>query len=145
MSEVQQRDLYEVLRVRPDATQRELAQAYRSRIQLLGEVRRRQRSFLDEASREEQVALIQEAYETLFNKEKREAYDRFNNIRAEANPISSLRMPSGVQHTISHSQEDSAEKKTAGTPCHLRGLFWVFGKAFQPDPLPNATLRRCWM
>ncbi|MFQ5717279.1 MAG: DnaJ domain-containing protein, partial [Nitrospinales bacterium] len=78
MSKVQQRDLYEVLRVRPDATQREIAQAYRSRVQLLSEVGRRQRSFLDEASREEQFALIQEAYETLFNKEKRGAYDRFN-------------------------------------------------------------------
>lgn len=136
MSEVQQRDLYEVLRVRPDATQREIAQAYRSRIQVLGEVRRRQRSFLDETSREEQVALIQEAYETLFNKEKREAYDRFNDIRAEIKPLSSLRTPFGAQRAVSHSQEDSAEKKPRERHVIYEDFFGFSEKPFNltPDP-----------
>ena len=76
MSEVQQRDFYDVLRVRQDATSQEIARGYRTQIQRLGDEKHEQQSFLDELPRSERIAQIQEAYDTLSDKEKRAAYDR---------------------------------------------------------------------
>lgn len=83
MSDVQQRDYYQVLRVRPDATPREVARAYRNLVHSLEEPKYEQQSFFDEPSREEQIALAQEAYETLSDKDKREAYNRLYNDHTE--------------------------------------------------------------
>ncbi|MFQ5674085.1 MAG: AAA family ATPase [Nitrospinales bacterium] len=93
MSKVQQGDFYDVLRVRPDATQKEIARGYRTQIQRLGDEKHEQQSFLDDLPRPERIAQIQEAYDTLSDKEKRAAYDRA--LGGETAPLTSLTPYSG--------------------------------------------------
>ena len=88
MNKIEQGDFYEVLRIRQDATPQEIARAYRTQIQQLGDNKHEQQSFFEELPRSESIALIQEAYDTLSNKEKRVTYDR--SLDAEKTPLKNL-------------------------------------------------------
>ena len=74
MSEVQQKDFYEILKVRRNASPREIERAYRMIAGRLSFQRHEQQSFLDD--REDILAQIEEAYETLSDGDRREAYDQ---------------------------------------------------------------------
>tara|TARA_B100000686_G_scaffold255661_1_gene267176 strand:- start:975 stop:3065 length:2091 start_codon:yes stop_codon:yes gene_type:complete len=74
MNKVQQRDFYETLKVRRNATPREIERAYRMTVGRLSFQRHEQQSFLE--NREEVLMQLDEAYETLSNPERREVYDR---------------------------------------------------------------------
>ena len=72
--EVQSTDFYKLLGVKQDANQKEIDRAYQKLIskfdssEILGES-------LDQPTLKEQIEEAQEAYDTLSNKERREAYD----------------------------------------------------------------------
>ena len=74
ISEVQLPDYYQLLGVQPGATQREIDQAYQKLISKFDSSEGKSAS-VDQPTLKEQIEVAQEAYDTLTNKQKREAYD----------------------------------------------------------------------
>ncbi len=74
ISEVQSPDYYKLLRVKPDANQKEIDLAYQKLIGKFDSSEGKQDS-PDQPTLKEQIEAAQEAYDTLSHKEKREAYD----------------------------------------------------------------------
>ena len=70
--EVQSTDFYKLLEVKPDATQREIDRAYQKLISKFDSSEILNES-PDQPTLKEQIEEAQEAYDTLSNKEKREA------------------------------------------------------------------------
>lgn len=71
-----QTDLYQVLGVHPVASQREIGQAYKKMLEKLDPSKSRQRSLLDESTLREELELVEEAYKTLGDKQKRLVYHK---------------------------------------------------------------------
>lgn len=82
MSDVKQRDFYLVLGVRSDASPEEIEKGFQKRIRRLKIPKHMQTSFLEETNPEEELELVQEAYETLTDQERRDAHDRALNLPA---------------------------------------------------------------
>jgi len=74
ISEVQLPDYYQLLGVQPGATQKEIDLAYQK---LIGKFdsSEGQSTSIDQPTLKERIELAQDAYDTLSNKQKREAYD----------------------------------------------------------------------
>jgi len=72
--EVRSTDFYKLLEVKPDANQREIDRAYQKLISKFDSSETLDES-PDQPTLKEQIEEAQEAYDTLSNKEKREAYD----------------------------------------------------------------------
>ncbi len=74
--EVQQRNYYQVLGIQKDASQNEIDLAYKRLIHRFDSAGTRQSSTI-QTSLKGKIALLQEAYDTLSNKEKRDEHDRW--------------------------------------------------------------------
>lgn len=74
-TDVQRHNLYKVLGVRSDATQKEINEAYDRMIQRF-DSSAENFSYAVQPSLKERIALVQEAYDTLSNEEKRAAYNQ---------------------------------------------------------------------
>ncbi len=75
MSGVQQRDYYKVLGVHRDASQQEIDRAYQRLVERFDDARNLS-SPENQDSLKDKIGLLQEAYDTLSNKEKRDVHDR---------------------------------------------------------------------
>jgi len=74
ITEVQIPDYYQLLGVQPGATQKEIDQAYQKLISKF-DSSEGQSASVDQPTLKERIEVAQEAYDTLSNKQKREAYD----------------------------------------------------------------------
>ena len=80
ITEVQSPDFYKLLRVKPDANQKEIDCAYQKLIGKFDSSEGKKES-LDKPTLKEKIEMAQEAYNTLSNKEKREAYDAVAQVK----------------------------------------------------------------
>ena len=80
ITDVQSPDFYKLLGVEPNANQKEIDRAYQK---LIGKFdsSEGERESLDKPTLKEQIEAAQEAYDTLSNKEKREAYDAVAQVK----------------------------------------------------------------
>lgn len=85
MPEVQSADFYKLLGVKPDANQKEIDRAYQKLISKFDSSDGKAES-PDKPSLKEQIEAAQEAYDTLSNKEKREAYDAVAQVKKATEP-----------------------------------------------------------
>ena len=85
ITEVQSPDFYKLLGVKPNANQKEIDRAYQK---LIGKFdsSEGERKSLDKPTLKEQIEAAQEAYDTLSNKEKREAYDAVVQVKKMPEP-----------------------------------------------------------
>ena len=85
ITEVQSSDFYKLLGVKPNANQKEIDRAYQK---LIGKFdsSEGERKSLDKPTLKEQIEAAQEAYDTLSNKEKREAYDAVAQVKKKPEP-----------------------------------------------------------
>ena len=85
ITEVQSPDFYKLLGVKPNANQKEIDRAYQK---LIGKFdsSEGERESLDKPTLKEQIEAAQEAYDTLSNKEKREAYDAVVQVKKMPEP-----------------------------------------------------------
>ncbi len=80
ITEVQSPDFYKLLGVKPDANQKEIDRAYQKLIGKFDSSEGKNES-ADKPTLKEQIETAQEAYDTLSNKEKREAYDAVAQVK----------------------------------------------------------------
>ena len=130
ISDVRQRDYYRVLGIRPDATQNEVNHAYQ---RLVG---RFDLSLSREAPQKaptlkNKIALLQQAYDTLSDKEKREAHDRLIQSRKVAASFAPANSPEAPERA----EPEPAAKKKNGQNVY-RDYFGFSEKPFDltPDP-----------
>ena len=85
ITEVQSPDFYKLLGVKPNANQKEIDRAYQK---LIGKFdsSEGERESLDKPTLKEQIEEAQEAYDTLSNKKKREAYDAVVQVKKMPEP-----------------------------------------------------------
>jgi general secretion pathway protein A len=126
ISDVKQRDYYRVLGIRPDATQTEVNHAYQRMVGRFDLSLSRQ-SPANPPTLKNKIALLQEAYDTLSDKQKREAHDRLiqgRKVAASFTPGVAQEAPSPV-----------AGKKKKGQNVY-RDYFGFSEKPFDltPDP-----------
>ena len=90
ITEVQSPDYYKLLGVKPNANQKEIDRAYQK---LIGKFdsSERERESLDKPTLKEQIEAAQEAYDTLSNKEKREAYDAVVQVKKIPEPSAPIK------------------------------------------------------
>ena len=74
ITEVESPDFYKLLGVEPDARQKDIDRAYQELISKFDSSEGKS-EWPDKPTLKEQIEMAQEAYDTLSNKEKREAYD----------------------------------------------------------------------
>ncbi|MFQ5450897.1 MAG: AAA family ATPase [Nitrospinaceae bacterium] len=100
---VQQRDFYHVLGIRSDATQPEIDHAYQRLIGRLDSPRVQSSPRIQDLLNEK-IALLQEAYDTLSNREKRDAHDRGILSQKQKKPTPArflhIQMPPGLAEEI---------------------------------------------
>ncbi len=130
ISDVRQRDYYRVLGIRPDATQNEVNHAYQ---RMVG---RFDLSLSREAPQKaptlkNKIALLQQAYDTLSDKEKREAHDRLIQSRKVAASFA----PANTPETPARAEPEPAAKRKNGQNVY-RDYFGFSEKPFDltPDP-----------
>ncbi len=80
ISEVQLPDYYQLLGVQPGMTQKEIDLAYQKLISKF-DSSERQPDSVDQPTLKERIEMAQEAYDTLSNKQKREAYDAGGEVK----------------------------------------------------------------
>jgi general secretion pathway protein A len=85
MTEVQLPDFYKLLGVKPNANQKEIDRAYQKLIGKFDSSEDKKVS-LDKPTLKEKIEMAQEAYNTLSNKEKREAYDAVAQVKKKLEP-----------------------------------------------------------
>jgi len=90
ITEVQSPDFYKLLGVKPNANQKEIDRAYQKLIGKFDSSEDRRES-LDKPTLKEQIEMAQEAYDTLSNKEKREAYDAVAQVKKRPEPSASVK------------------------------------------------------
>ena len=85
ITDVQSPDFYKLLGVKPNTNQKEIDRAYQK---LIGKFdsSEGERESLDKPTLKEQIEAAQEAYDTLSNKEKREAYDAVVQVKKIPEP-----------------------------------------------------------
>jgi len=90
ITEVQSPDYYKLLGVKPNANQKEIDRAYQK---LIGKFdsSEGERESLDKPTLKEQIEAAQEAYDTLSNKEKREAYDAVVQVQKMPEPSTPIK------------------------------------------------------
>ena len=90
ITEVQSPDFYKLLGVKPNANQKEIDRAYQK---LIGKFdsSEGERESLDKPTLKEQIEAAQEAYDTLSNKEKREAYDAVVQVQKMPEPSAPIK------------------------------------------------------
>ena len=90
ITEVQSPDFYKLLGVKPNANQKEIDRAYQK---LIGKFdsSEGERKSLDKPTLKEQIEAAQEAYDTLSNKEKREAYDAVVQVKKMPDPFAPVK------------------------------------------------------
>ena len=90
ITEVQSPDYYKLLGVKPNANQKEIDRAYQK---LIGKFdsSEGERGSLDKPTLKEQIEAAQEAYDTLSNKEKREAYDAVVQVKKIPEPSAPIK------------------------------------------------------
>jgi len=90
ITEVQSPDYYKLLGVKPNANQKEIDRAYQK---LIGKFdsSEGERESLDKPTLKEQIEAAQEAYDTLSNKEKREAYDAVVQVQKMPEPSAPIK------------------------------------------------------
>ena len=90
ITEVQSPDFYKLLGVKPNANQKEIDRAYQK---LIGKFdsSEGERESLDKPTLKEQIEEAQEAYDTLSNKEKREAYDAVVQVKKIPEPSAPIK------------------------------------------------------
>jgi general secretion pathway protein A len=128
--EIKQRNFYQVLGVHPDASQHEIDHAYKrliSRFDSAGS----KRSPRIQATLKGKIALLQEAYDTLSNEEKREEHDRSIQGNGKSAPS-----PDSPAETVPFNDWEIAGdiKKTSGNI--YEDYFGLSEKPFDltPDP-----------
>lgn len=133
MSDVQQRDFYQVLGIGYDADSQEIERAYQ---RLVGrhDSSAQQMSFIEEASSK---GLIQEAYETLSNNARREAYDRQAMAKTpspRSGPATAVKPPLRRKSSL-FSEPEGGEKKKKPNNVY-QDYFGFTEKPFDltPDP-----------
>ena len=96
ITEVQSPDFYKLLGVKPNANQKEIDRAYQK---LIGKFdsSEGERESLDKPTLKEQIEAAQEAYDTLSNKEKREAYDAVVQVKKMPEPSTRIK-PGPLQY-----------------------------------------------
>ena len=105
--EVQSTDLYKLLGVKQDANQKEIDRAYQKLIskfdssEILGES-------LDQPTLKEQIEEAQEAYDTLSNKERREAYDAV--VQVQQGPELTAPLKPGPFQFIGNKEREKSPK-----------------------------------
>ena len=95
MTEVQLPDFYKLLGVIPNANQKEIDRAYQKLIGKFDSSEDKKES-LDKPTLKEKIEMAQEAYDTLSNKEKREAYDAVAQVKKKLEPSTSVK-PDSLQ------------------------------------------------
>jgi general secretion pathway protein A len=88
ITDVQSPDFYKLLGVEPNANQKEIDRAYQK---LIGKFDSSEGKRLDEPTLKEQIEAAQEAYDTLSNKEKREAYDAVAQVKKKPEPVAPVK------------------------------------------------------
>ena len=131
IGDLQQRDFYQALGVSPDVDQSEIDQAYK---RLVGRIDA-SRATLSEKHQEalkDKISLLQEAYDTLSNRDKREAHDRLLHdlkTQAASGAVSAARkeITTEVRHKGSQKNKN---------PNVYRDYFGLSEKPFDltPDP-----------
>ncbi|MZH03453.1 MAG: AAA family ATPase, partial [Nitrospinae bacterium] len=86
ITEVQSPDFYKLLGVNPDATQKDIDRAYQKLISKFDSSDGKSES-PGKPTLKERIEAAQEAYDTLSNKEKREAYDAVAQVKKSPEPI----------------------------------------------------------
>ena len=105
--EVQSTDFYKLLGVKQDANQKEIDRAYQKLIskfdssEILGES-------LDQPTLKEQIEEAQEAYDTLSNKERREAYDAV--VQVQQGPELTAPLKPGPFQFIGNKEREKSPK-----------------------------------
>ncbi|MGK0178761.1 MAG: general secretion pathway protein A [Nitrospinales bacterium] len=90
ITEVQSPDFYKLLGVKPNANQKEIDRAYQKLIGKFDSSEGNRKS-LDKPTLKEQIEAAQEAYDTLSNKGKREAYDAVAQVKKRPEPSTSVK------------------------------------------------------
>ena len=90
ITEVQSPDFYKLLGVKPDADQKAIDRAYQKLISKFDSSEGKNES-PDKPTLKEQIEAAQEAYDTLSNKEKREAYDAVAQVQKGAEPTAPIK------------------------------------------------------
>lgn len=90
ITEVQSPDFYKLLGVKPDADQKAIDRAYQKLISKFDSSEGKNES-PDKPTLKEQIEAAQEAYDTLSNKEKREAYDAVAQVQKGSEPIAPIK------------------------------------------------------
>ncbi len=130
--EVRQRNYYQVLGVRPDAPQHEIDHAYQrliSRFDTAGS----KRSEKFRASLKGKIALLQEAYDTLSNEEKREAHNRLIEKHGKNGTTLAPSPPASTPSIKEQDIKEALQKKPGNV---YQDYFGLLEKPFDltPDP-----------
>jgi len=127
--EVQSTDFYKLLEVKPDATQREIDRAYQKLISKFDSSEILNES-PDQPTLKEQIEEAQEAYDTLSNKEKREAYDAVFHVK-QGHELSTPLKPGPFQFIGNKERENSSKHQNV-----YQDFFGFSEKPFDltPDP-----------
>lgn len=129
-TDVQQRDYYQILGVRSDATQQEIDNAYQ-RLIIRFDSSSVQRSSQNQERLKERIAMVQEAYDILSHQEKREAYGRSLQTARAQNPKPRPAKPDPAFSAIKQSAETSQKQNNI-----YQDYFGFSEKPFDltPDP-----------
>ncbi|MEK9627904.1 MAG: AAA family ATPase [Nitrospinota bacterium] len=129
ISEVQSPDFYELLGVERDANQKEIDRAYQKLISKFDSSEGKTES-PDKPTLKEQIEAAQEAYDTLSNKDKREAYDAVAKVKKGPEPVAPVK-PGPLQFIGSKEREKSPKHQNV-----YQDFFGFSEKPFDltPDP-----------
>ena len=125
ITEVQSTDFYKLLGVKSDADQKEIDRAYQKLISKFDSSEGKNES-PDKPTLKDQIEAAQEAYDTLSNKEKREAYDAVAQVQKGSEPAATVK-PSPLQLI--------GNKERAKSPKHQNVYQDFFGFSEKPFDL----------
>ncbi len=129
ITEAQTTDFYKLLGVKPDASQKEIDRAYQKLIGKFDSSDGKSDS-PDQPTLKEQIEAAQEAYDTLSNKEKREAYDAVAQVQKGSEPLTPVK-PGPLQFMGGREQAKNSKHQNV-----YQDFFGFSEKPFDltPDP-----------
>jgi general secretion pathway protein A len=129
ITDVQSPDFYKLLGVKPDANQKEIDRAYQKLIGKFDSSEGKRES-LDKPTLKEQIEAAQEAYDTLSNQGKREAYDAVAQVKKRPEPSAPVK-PGPLQFMGRKGQSKNAKHQNV-----YQDFFGFSEKPFDltPDP-----------